>query len=535
MIDPAWKSPWRILLLIVGAAALARGLLLASGTVSFHADEAIVGLMARHILAGERPTFFYGQAYMGSLDAWIIAFGFRLLGESVLTIRLVQSALYLLVVAVGSAVSWRLTRSRAALLVSGLLLAIPTPNTALYTTATLGGYNEVLLLGGLVLWLGFDVAEHWPGARLKWGLLGLAAGIGWWTHGLTVIYALPVGMLILLKLWRSPNRARMIPYLLIGLTGFVIGSAPWWSFDLATGGAAISTFLRSQQGGSFAGIGIPYVPPEQRALGLILVGIPALMGMRFPWSGEYFAPVAGLMALGITGAAVWRAARRGDALAGGGRLLTVGMLGGFAVIFVASTFGADPTGRYFLPLNLPLAILAGSLVEAVGRAGRGRRALAGGMAVLLIGYGVAGQISAGSQPPGFTTQFDPVSHLPNDYDAELMAFLEANDLQHGYTNYWIAFRLAFLSGERLQYSAALPYKDDLSYNPADNRYPAYADAADGAERVAFITSGLPALDARLSEMFRAEGLRYQQQTIGPYHLYYDFEPERPVFQSPQRK
>jgi hypothetical protein len=35
----------------------------------FNSDEAIVGLMARHMLQGERPLFFYGQAYLGSLDA----------------------------------------------------------------------------------------------------------------------------------------------------------------------------------------------------------------------------------------------------------------------------------------------------------------------------------------------------------------------------------------------------------------------------------------------------------------------------------
>ncbi|MBL8153246.1 MAG: glycosyltransferase family 39 protein, partial [Anaerolineae bacterium] len=441
LIDPVRNAPWRIILLIVGAAALARGLLIASGTVSFHADEAVVGLMARHILAGERPTFFYGQAYMGSLDAWIVAVGFRLLGESVLTIRLVQSGLYLLVVAVGCAVSWRLTRSRVALLVSGLMLAIPTPNTAVYTTASLGGYNEALLLGGLTLWLGFDVAENWPGSRLKWGLLGLVAGIGWWAHGLIVIYALPVGLLILLKLWRSPNRTGMIPYLLVGLGGFVIGSAPWWSFDLATGGAAMSTFLRSQQTGTFAGIGIDYVPPGQRAVGLVILGIPALMGMRFPWSVEYFAPTLGVVVLGLCAMAVWRGVRRGDALAEGGRLLTVGMLGGFAVIFVASSFGADPTGRYLLPLNLPLAILVGGLVDAIARSERLRSPAARWGLAVAVGLGViiyqaAGQMAAGSQPPGFTTQFDPISHLPNDFDAELIDFLEANDLQHGYTNYW---------------------------------------------------------------------------------------------------
>ena len=72
-------------------AFIARAVLLASNTVSFHSDEAVVALMARHILQGERPVFFYGQAYMGSLDAWLVAIGFQLLGESVLTIRFVQA------------------------------------------------------------------------------------------------------------------------------------------------------------------------------------------------------------------------------------------------------------------------------------------------------------------------------------------------------------------------------------------------------------------------------------------------------------
>ena len=39
----------------------------------FNADEAIVALMARHINQGNIPVFFYGQAYMGSLDAMLVS------------------------------------------------------------------------------------------------------------------------------------------------------------------------------------------------------------------------------------------------------------------------------------------------------------------------------------------------------------------------------------------------------------------------------------------------------------------------------
>ena len=46
--------------------------LLYADVVPFNADEAVVALMGRHILQGERPVFFYGQAYLGSLDAWLV-------------------------------------------------------------------------------------------------------------------------------------------------------------------------------------------------------------------------------------------------------------------------------------------------------------------------------------------------------------------------------------------------------------------------------------------------------------------------------
>ena len=37
-------------------------------------DEAVVGLMAKHISEGrELPVFYYGQPYLGSLEAFLVA------------------------------------------------------------------------------------------------------------------------------------------------------------------------------------------------------------------------------------------------------------------------------------------------------------------------------------------------------------------------------------------------------------------------------------------------------------------------------
>lgn len=524
------RFPWRDFLIIIAIALIGRALLLASNTISFHSDEAVVALMARHINAGARPVFFYGQAYMGSLDAGIIALGYRLLGESVLSVRIVQSGLYLLVVATGYLAAWRLSEKRTVAAVASLMLAIPAVNTALYTTATLGGYNETLLFGHLILLLSYEVTHGQERSAWRWGLLGLVAGLGWWTNGLIVMTVAPAG-LMLLWVWYRTRRLPTLPLLALALAAFFIGSAPWWIFDFTHDHAALATYLTNRQSGTFEGIGIPYVPPSQRALGLLLIGIPALIGLRFPWSDSYFLLPLGVIVLLLYVVAGWRFIRGKTVLKPGARLLIGLLLLVFTIIFVASTFGADPTGRYFLPLLLPLGILLGALVEVL----RGQlspqsplmRYAPWGLVAVVIVYHSLGQVAAATSPTGFTAQFDLISHITNDHDAELVTFLQDNELYTGHTNYWVAFRLAFLSGERLQYSASLPYKENLSYNAADNRYLPYAEAANSAERLAVITTKLPALDQQLIATFDDQGLTYTQTEIGDYRIYYDFTPTLP--------
>ncbi len=530
---PMHKIPWLHLLIIVLIAAAGRALLLASDTVSFHSDEAIIALMARHINQGARPVFFYGQAYMGSLDAWLVALGFQVSGESVLSIRLIQSLLYLLVVATGYLAAWILSGRRVVAAVAGLLLAVPTVNMALYTTATLGGYNETLLFGNLILILGYSLVNpERETAHLSWRwlALGLVAGVAWWTNGLIVMTALPVALLMLVVWLRQRvPLIKLLPGVLLALVGFIVGSAPWWVFDFTHDHAALSTFISNRQTGEFEGIGIPYVPPPQRALGLVLIGLPTLVGMRFPWSAEYFLLPIGVVVTLLYGVAVYRLIRVYNPLRPHARLLALLMLLVFTAIFVASTFGADPTGRYFLPLALPLGIALGALVDDLARGERRPqlRAMAPVLVALVVGYQALGQMSAARSDVGFTTQFDLISHVPNTHDKAVTAFLEENELYHGHTNYWVAFRLAFLSGERLQYSASLPYKADLSYNAADKRYKPYVTATENAERIAYITTQLPALDEQLQAHWQAEGIRYQTASIGPYRIYYDFSAPPP--------
>ncbi|MCC6614641.1 MAG: glycosyltransferase family 39 protein [Anaerolineae bacterium] len=523
---------WIMLGIVLVVAVFGRALLLLSDSVSFHSDEAIVGLMARHILAGDRPTFFFGQAYMGSLDAWLVALGFQLLGESVATIRIVQSLLYLLVVASAYSAAWVLSRRTIIATVTALTFAIASPLLALYTTATLGGYNETLIFGHLTVALGFTARRDGRDVLWRWGALGLIVGLGWWTNALIAVYALPVAVYLLYRLWRDKKgqRASLTP-ILIALLGLVIGSAPWWVYALQNDLTPIRFFLPDLFGGrEVVGAVIPIVSFGTRLAGLLLFGLPAVAGMRYPWAGDYFALPVGLVVIAIFLMALVRIAReprlpeKDRQLHPGAPALLLGIVLVMLLLFLVTRFASDPSGRYFLPLTLPFGVALGVLVASMPR-----RAIAITLAALPLTYFAAGQIVAASTPPGFTTQFVAQTHVPNTDDARLIEWLDEHDIEHGYTTYWQSFRLAFLSGERLQFSAALPDKSSLDYTPAFERYPPYRAATDSAERIAYLIPNvlIPELDAALVAWFDDLGLTFQSEQIGPYKIYYDFGPSLP--------
>src|SRR4030081_1555217 len=75
---------------VVGLAT--RLLIIASPLGEIDGDEAVVGLMARHIaFLGERPVFYWGQPYLGSLEAFSAAPLFRVFDSSTVLLKLIPS------------------------------------------------------------------------------------------------------------------------------------------------------------------------------------------------------------------------------------------------------------------------------------------------------------------------------------------------------------------------------------------------------------------------------------------------------------
>ncbi len=76
-------------LIVIALATAIRVALISLGWQTTNSDEDTMGLMALHIAyRGEYPVFFYGQNYMGALEAYIGALLFHLLGPSLFSLRL---------------------------------------------------------------------------------------------------------------------------------------------------------------------------------------------------------------------------------------------------------------------------------------------------------------------------------------------------------------------------------------------------------------------------------------------------------------
>ncbi len=513
------------LVLILIAAAGWKFWLLARGAFPFNADEAVVAIMARHILAGERPIFFYGQAYMGSLDAFLVAAGFSLFGQNVWVIRMVQSLLYLATIIATVGIGKVALGSTKIGLIAGALLVIPAVNTTLYTTVSLGGYGEALLGGSLCLLTGFGILRHiqrqsplgprFGGLCLAWGVI---AGLGLWANGLTLVFSVPVGAAIL---WAVIKRqARPAGYwknAWLILPGFLLGSMPWWLFAVQNGFQRLITELSGSA-----------VAVEQQTwlvrilnhlLNLVLLGLPAALGIRPPWAVQWLALPFIPFVLIFGGAVLFFFIR--NILRHPAGEYAYPVLGGvvliFLLVFLGSPFGTDPSGRYFLPLVIPFSLAAAGFLVSIIK----KWAFQAGLVGLILLFNTWGTLQcAATVPPGITTQFDSVTVIDQDQMPALINFLRQNGETRGYSNYWVSYPLAFLSDEELIFVPRLPYHLDMRYSSRDDRYAPYDAAVAESSRVAYITTNNPALDEALRSAFLQAGVTWEEKQIGDFHVYY---------------
>jgi 4-amino-4-deoxy-L-arabinose transferase-like glycosyltransferase len=511
---------WRrglILLAPFVAATLLKAVLVPMNAIPFDSDEAIPMLMAKHILAGERPLFWYGEDYGGSLDSFLIAGAYSFLGVSVTAARVVQSLEYLGAILFTYLLARRIVHNRFAALVAAWLMALPTPLLSLFTTTALF-YTIVVLLGSMLLFVGHKLLHESEKSLALWLVFGALAGLAFWTFGILVIYILPVGLLMLSRL-----RRRLWPHYLLATLAFFLFSSPWWIYNFTHENAALHVVFESSDP-------LLAVPMSLRVLGFFCLGLPTLFGFRYPWAPQVVLPAFAwailTFYLAVLAFAVHVWYRRfalsrtksptGVSVSGLTLLwlLVIVWLG----LFFSTRFGIDSSGRYYLPLYTPLFIFAGVALAALHQ--RHHR-LAIGLLTLVLGFNLLTTFLALWQgQPGFTAQMSPARQFDNRHDQDLIAFLKEHG-PYGYSHHWITYKIAFLSDEGVILAAQLPYHSNLRYNPRDDRYPLYSRQVAASDRPVYVTFQEPHLDRLLQPSFTALGVSYRERDIGPYRVFYD--------------
>lgn len=512
--------PYFFILIGVGiASTILKVALLVADVVPFNSDEAIVGLMARHFLQGNWTAFFYGQAYMGTLDTSLVAGAFALFGPQVVLIRIVQMVLYIGTIVTTGYVGSQIFGSKSVGFLSAGLMVIPSVNVTLYTTVSLGGYGEVLLLGNILIIAALKI--HAGSKRAWYVLWGFIAGVGIWAFGLILIYIFPTSILLLYRNVINKERKRSLGDLSITAIALCLGLSPWiiWAFS-----NGFSPLLQELFGSAISGASSsnPFVAILAHLYNFLLFGPTVIFGLRPPWEVRWLAlpllPLALAFWLVILIYAFQSLAKKDEAQIG--RWILVGVMTTLVVGFIFTPFGADPSGRYFLPFAVPLSIFA---AEFCIRLNQHSKKIQWGylLPAAILAFNLWGTIDAVKKyPPGLTTQFDSITWIDHRYDDELISFLKHNGETRGYSNYWVSYPIAFQSDEEVIFIPALPYHQDFRYTARDNRYQPYHKIVEESDRVAYITTNHPGLDEHLQRVFQQAGVTWEETWIGDYHVFY---------------
>ncbi len=209
-----------------------------------NADYAIVVEMVRDMAAfREWPVFFYGQPYMGSLEPSVSALLAMVFSPAPFVVCLGTALVGVLLLLAVHRWAAHVASPWAGVVAMALLVVGP-PGYFQYMASPRGGYALGLLFIVILLDLSCRLCETRRVSRSAWLALGLVAGLAFWNFWLVLPAVAAAGCLLLHAYRHRLFRARV---LLPGLGGFLLGSLPFWcwnlrhdwaSFSLSQGGAA---------------------------------------------------------------------------------------------------------------------------------------------------------------------------------------------------------------------------------------------------------------------------------------------------------
>lgn len=403
-----------VLVSVVVGVGLRIWVISSSSLGSLDSDEAVWGLMARHLLHGHWSTFFWGQSYGGTIETVLTAGVFGIFGTSTVALKLVPTVLYALAALLVWRVGRRIVGEQAGRVAAALFWIWPA-YFVWRSTKAYGFYESGLVLGLIVMLAALRLAEH--ESRRDLVVLGLAFGLGWWTSPQVLILAVPpVAWLI----WRRP---RVVRGWWLAVPAAAVGALPWLITNIRHDWSS----LQSEQAAT---------SKLAHVHNLVSPNLPTALGLRVPFSLEWIVgPVAGwlLYVLAVAGV-TWTVAKRWRSL---GLLLLCCSL--FPVLYVLSPYTYQTAEPRYFALFLPIVVLL--LAAAL----RGPRMVVAGLAAACA-LSIAGLVAMERQHLTLISA-DGVA-VPGDF-GPLLHLLERQHIDDVFANYWVAYRLGFESRERI--------------------------------------------------------------------------------------
>ena len=217
-------------------------ILLASQT-HVHSDEAIIGLMGKHILEGRYfPFYMYGQAYNAGAagEAYLAAIAFAFFGVGIIPLKSCIVLLSLLCLFLFYRMCLALYDQRTALLATIVFAFTP---SLLKWHFQVRGYSwyflSIPLLTILLVSIQSKPNRRWP----LFLLFGVISGLSICSLELGIAFNLALWVLILIR------RSLSLKNALVALAGFIAGYSPAIVFNLTHGFANWKSVLEKTGGG----------------------------------------------------------------------------------------------------------------------------------------------------------------------------------------------------------------------------------------------------------------------------------------------
>lgn len=465
---------------------------IASTHAVIDSDEAIVGLMAKHALErGTMPIFYYGQHYMGSLEPLLVALLFSVTGLSAVSMKMVPLAFGIALIPLtyllgarffaddGSEASCRFSVLSGR--IAAALMAVPTAAMVEWSTKARGGFTEVIVLGVLAMLSALSWYRQMSAVMTF--ACALCLGIGWWVNNQIVFFMLPIGALMFFRVVQVGVKFRTVqPFLLhflLGIASFLVGSILYWYYNFCHDFASFGMLGGAKH-------------LDKNVSGLLGAALPIISGARQFWHDSDLFVGAQFVALGMYLVVTFLILRVQSLFWKPVFILCTLTAGTTIAIFTLSAFGSLSTApRYLLPLYPVIfacvgAGIAGNYLRKPGAllARVASLVLCSFFTLHLLSYWWDGGYDPG-QP--FVAQDERATA---DH-AELLQWLSAKQVSVVQAPYWISYRLAFETGEKVKpvmigepLQIRIPEYEQVDYEKALQTVPPFVVPPRYGEKVA---------------------------------------------------